>query len=75
MPFDMTNACSAYDDESRVCTNGFVQRPACRGTKCHACGSWSADNPEFMPYCMKDDLPDHFVVMERHAFKSKSLNS
>lgn len=42
-----------------ICANGFVQKPFCDGHgACHACGHITDDA---MPYCLRDELPAHFV--------------
>lgn len=44
--------CSAYVPGPALCTNGFPQNGACRGSACHCCG-----NPtDKLPACMREDL-------------------
>jgi len=51
--------CSAYVKNNRVCSNSFIQRFSCWGdVRCDSCGAVNEDD---LPYCMRDELPDHWV--------------
>jgi hypothetical protein len=52
--------CSAYRDQSAACSNGFFQKPFCRGqVGCLSCGAISEAS---IPPCLKDELPDHWIT-------------
>lgn len=54
----MPNACSALRDRELTCANGFVQVPFCRDAQ--ACSHCETPNGK-TPYCLRDELPNHFV--------------
>ncbi len=66
--------CSAFNPRERLCEHGFVQRPSCKGAKCFGCGEYKAEDPSLMPYCMRDELPWHYMEFERNAFAGKASN-
>lgn len=55
----MTGECKSYQRDSLTCAAGFVQMPLCSGRGgCYACGH-VAD--KHVPYCMRDEVPEHMV--------------
>lgn len=52
--------CSAYDENSMTCSNGFVQKMFCRdGKGCQICGTLSG---KATPYCLRDEIPERFIT-------------
>lgn len=57
-PTDHTK-CKSYRDSETICSDGFIQRPACRGSiGCMSCG---AINEKYLPYCLSENLPKHWI--------------
>jgi hypothetical protein len=55
----MSDQCASYNDKGQVCRDGFIQKPFCSGHgACHVCGHVSE---RALPYCLRDELPAHFV--------------
>ncbi len=51
-------SCSAYREGEGVCTNGFLQLFVCKSNSgCLHCGA----PPKTLPYCLRDELPEHFI--------------
>lgn len=51
--------CKSYRADSRVCADGFVQKPYCSGNAgCPCCGAISREQT---PYCLRDEVPEHMV--------------
>lgn len=49
--------CQSYQPDSAVCSDGFVQRPLCRGSfGCLECGAVS---DRYLPDCLRDEVPKH----------------
>lgn len=56
----MTLECKSFVPGKQICRDGFPQRAACFGSRCHACGGWFADKTP--PACMDDDFaPPHMI--------------
>lgn len=55
----MSEACASYQPAAFTCRDGFMQRPACHGSiGCMTCGSVKA---AYLPYCLQDELPAHWI--------------
>lgn len=55
------DACSSYRIGEMICADGFIQRFTCWNQNgCVHCGKPAS--PKYQPYCLRDDLPDHFVT-------------
>lgn len=49
--------CASYKPFDRVCKDGFIQKPYCRGHGCCVtCGHTSND---YLPLCLGADIPKH----------------
>ena len=53
------DACQSYTAGSGICADGFPQNSACRGSRCHCCGTWAADRKP--PACMNEELDGRFI--------------
>ena len=49
--------CMSHIQGDAVCTDGFIQVPACGGVVCPTCGA----PPKTRPWCEREDIPPHWL--------------
>lgn len=55
----MNVPCRSHDPRSTTCRDGFIQKPFCHGQGgCIQCGNIATKS---IPYCLRDEVPAHFV--------------